>query len=83
LPLPAIRWTPAWAALTQVMAEEHGYGGDRQHYDDLQNANLIRVIDRRRGLPVALGILYLHAARAQGWRAAASISLAISDRRRT
>jgi len=29
----------------------------------------VRVIDRRRGLPVALGILYLHAARAQGWRA--------------
>ncbi|HEY9548952.1 MAG TPA: transglutaminase-like domain-containing protein, partial [Kiloniellaceae bacterium] len=26
-----------------------------------------RVIDRRRGLPVALGILYLHGARAQGW----------------
>src|SRR3546814_6699790 len=30
------------------------------------NANLMRVIDRRRGLPVALGILYLHGARAQG-----------------
>jgi regulator of sirC expression with transglutaminase-like and TPR domain len=29
----------------------------------------MRVIDRRRGLPVALAILYLHAARAQGWRA--------------
>src|SRR3546814_19645894 len=31
------------------------------------NANLRRVSDRRRGLPVALGILYLHGARAQGW----------------
>src|SRR3546814_1821098 len=31
------------------------------------NANLMRVIGRRRGLPVALGILYLHGARAQGW----------------
>ncbi len=57
------------AALTQVLAEQHGYGGDRRTYDDLQNANLIRVIDRRKGLPVALGILYIHAARAQGWRA--------------
>jgi len=28
---------------------------------------LMRVIDRRRGLPVALGILCIHAARAQGW----------------
>ena len=33
----------------------------------MQNANLMRVVDRRKGLPVALGILYLHAARAQGW----------------
>jgi regulator of sirC expression with transglutaminase-like and TPR domain len=57
------------AALTQIVAEQHGYGGDRRTYDDLQNANLIRVIDRRKGLPVALGILYIHAARAQGWRA--------------
>jgi regulator of sirC expression with transglutaminase-like and TPR domain len=58
------------AALTQVLAEQHGYAGDRRTYDDLQNANLVRVIDRRKGLPVALGILYIHTARAQGWRAA-------------
>ncbi len=58
------------AALRQVLAGLYGYAGDRASYDDLQNASLIRVIDRRRGLPVALGILYLHAARAQGWRAA-------------
>ncbi len=57
-------------ALRQVLAGLYGYAGDRRTYDDLQNASLIRVIDRRRGLPVALGILYLHAARAQGWRAA-------------
>lgn len=57
------------AALRHVLAERHGYDGDRRTYDDLQNANLMRVIDRRRGLPVALGILYIHAARAQGWRA--------------
>jgi regulator of sirC expression with transglutaminase-like and TPR domain len=57
------------AALTQVIAEQHGYIGDRRTYDDLQNASLLGVIDRRKGLPVALGILYIHAARAQGWRA--------------
>ena len=57
-------------ALQQVIAGRHGYTGDSETYDDLANASLIRVIDRRRGLPVALGILYLHAARAQGWRAA-------------
>ena len=55
------------AALNAVMLERYGYAGDELTYDDLQNANLMRVIDRRRGLPVALGILYMHAARAQGW----------------
>ena len=56
-------------ALVQVMVGNHGYQGDGATYDDLANADLMRVIDRRRGLPVALGILYIHAARAQGWRA--------------
>jgi regulator of sirC expression with transglutaminase-like and TPR domain len=56
-------------ALREVLAGRFGYGGDRDTYDDLDNANLMRVIDRRRGLPVALSILWLHAARAQGWAA--------------
>ena len=55
------------AALVRVLFGRHGYEGDRLNYDDLQNANLMRVIDRRKGLPVALGILMIHAARAQGW----------------
>jgi regulator of sirC expression with transglutaminase-like and TPR domain len=56
-------------ALAAALARQEGYGGDRDHYDDLANANLISVIERRRGLPVALGIIYLHAARLQGWDA--------------
>ena len=55
------------AALNNVLVDKHGYAGDQLNYDDLQNANLIRVIDRKKGLPVALGILYIHTARAQGW----------------
>ena len=58
-------------ALRRVLVGRYSYQGDAATYDDLQNANLMRVIDRRRGLPVALGILFLHAARAQGWSAAA------------
>ena len=54
-------------ALNEIILLKYGYAGDDLTYDDLQNANFIRVIDRRKGLPVALGILYLHAARAQGW----------------
>lgn len=53
--------------LQAVILGRHGYGGDTETYDDLQNANLIRVIDRRRGLPVALGVLFMHAARTAGW----------------
>jgi len=56
-------------ALNEIILLKHGYSGDELTYDDLQNANLMRVIDRRKGLPVALGILYLSAARAQGWEA--------------
>ncbi len=47
----------------------HGYSGDRRSYDDIENANLIRVIDRRRGIPVSLGIICIHAWRVQGWSA--------------
>lgn len=50
-------------ALGQVFGR-FGYDGDRMAYDDPGNANLMTVIERRRGLPVALGILYIHAARA-------------------
>jgi len=54
-------------ALNEIILLKYGYSGDELTYDDLQNANLMRVVDRRKGLPVALGILFLHAARAQGW----------------
>lgn len=56
-------------ALAALMVGRYGYDGDRLSYDDPQNADLMAVIDRRRGLPVALGILYLHAARAAGFEA--------------
>jgi regulator of sirC expression with transglutaminase-like and TPR domain len=53
--------------LSKVLAGHFTYQGDHVTYDDLQNANLMHVIDRRKGLPVALAILYIHAARSQGW----------------
>jgi regulator of sirC expression with transglutaminase-like and TPR domain len=55
------------AACNDIIFGKYGYQGDTATYDDLQNADLMRVIDRRRGLPVALGILYIHGGRAQGW----------------
>jgi len=54
-------------ALSGLLGGRYGYTGDAETYDDLANANLIRVIERRRGLPVTLGIIWLHTARAAGW----------------
>lgn len=56
-------------ALAGVIAGRYGYDGDRLSYDDPRNADFIAVIDRRRGLPVAVGIVYIHAARAAGLKA--------------
>ncbi len=55
------------AVLNEVIARRHGFSGDTRNYDDMQNADLMRVIDRRKGLPVALGILYIQTARTLGW----------------
>lgn len=54
-------------ALAHVLGRRYGYGCDPETYGDLDGANLMRVIDNRRGLPVVLGILYIHVARSLGW----------------
>lgn len=54
--------------LARVMAVEFGLTGNRANYDDPDNADLIRVMDRRHGLPVSLTILYTAAARRLTWR---------------
>ena len=55
--------------LADVIAGEHGFRGDRETYDDPANADLIAVLDRRRGLPVTLSIIYVGLARRAGWTA--------------
>jgi regulator of sirC expression with transglutaminase-like and TPR domain len=57
------------AILARVFGTEHGFTGDRGTYGNPDNADLIRVMDRRRGLPVSLTILYVAAARRIGWQA--------------
>jgi regulator of sirC expression with transglutaminase-like and TPR domain len=56
-------------ALSHLLAVRYGFDGERGEYDEPANADLLSVIDRRRGLPVTLGILYMHAARAAGFEA--------------
>ncbi len=67
---PAANAVDQAEALRWAIHDRFGYEGDALTYDDPENANLMRVIDRRKGLPVALGILYIHAGRCQGWRVA-------------
>jgi regulator of sirC expression with transglutaminase-like and TPR domain len=56
-------------ALAQVFYGEFGFTGDAEHYDAPLNGDLVRVLERRRGLPVSLSILYVAAARRLGWEA--------------
>jgi regulator of sirC expression with transglutaminase-like and TPR domain len=53
-------------ALAETLAGDLRLAGDLISYDDLANADIISVCERRRGLPVALGVLYLDAARRCG-----------------
>lgn len=58
---------PSAETLSGRIAGEFGYTGDAETYDDMRNADIADVIERRRGLPVAIGLLYILAARAAGW----------------
>lgn len=55
-------------ALAQVVAGRYGYrGADEREDGPVDRANLLRVIDRRRGSAVGLGIIYLEVCRHLGW----------------
>ncbi len=57
------------AALATVLGQRYGYCGADDAYEDPHATNLMDVIDRRRGVAVALTILYLAVARRLGWAA--------------
>lgn len=54
-------------ALNEVLFEKAGITGNYDDYEDLKNANMLDVLERKKGLPVALGILYIILAKSQGW----------------
>jgi Transglutaminase-like superfamily len=53
-------------ALREVLAVRHGFSGDTQRYDHPYNSMLDLVLERRRGLPILLSVLYLAIARRAG-----------------
>lgn len=65
MPLP---WSIHGAidALNHYLFEELGLRGDRATYEDPQNAVLPKVVSRRRGLPIALSILWIDVAKRLG-----------------
>lgn len=55
------------AAIKHIVCDQHGYSGDTDSYNDLRNADLMDVIDRRKGMPIALAIVAIELARRQKW----------------
>ena len=68
---PFAAYTPAAQAdaLVALLADSEGYTGDDETYDAPENADLLAVLKRRRGLPITLSILYVALARRMGWQA--------------
>jgi regulator of sirC expression with transglutaminase-like and TPR domain len=58
---------PAQArACAELLGLVEGYAGDREHYDDPANSMLDLVLERRRGLPILLSVVYVEVARRAG-----------------
>lgn len=49
--------------INRYLFDDLGFAGDRQNYYDPRNSYLNEVIDRRRGIPITLSLVYLEIAR--------------------
>lgn len=59
-------WTKI-AALKDILCLKEGFTGNREDYDNIENACLMSVMDNRKGLPVALATLYMHVCQKLDW----------------
>jgi regulator of sirC expression with transglutaminase-like and TPR domain len=50
-------------AVSHVLGTLHGFAGDTEQYDRPENSMLDRVLERRRGLPILLSVIYVEVAR--------------------
>lgn len=53
--------------LRQVVVSRGGFSGATQNYDASENADIVSVVENRRGLPVSLGVIYIHLGRSCGF----------------
>jgi regulator of sirC expression with transglutaminase-like and TPR domain len=56
------------SALADLLGDQYGFAGDRQEYDRPENSMLDAVLERRRGLPILLSVVYAEVARRAGVR---------------
>src|SRR4051812_41733012 len=64
----------AWAC-AELLGGREGLSGDREEYDNPDNSMLDLVLERRRGLPIALSVVYVAAARRAGIEQLAGVGL--------
>lgn len=55
------------ASMKHIICDQEGYHGEYEDYDNLDNTDFIEVIERRKGLPVALALFYIHVGKSLGW----------------
>jgi regulator of sirC expression with transglutaminase-like and TPR domain len=53
--------------LNRIMFEEEGFKGDSDNYYDPQNSYLNRVLERKRGIPITLSLVYTEVGRFAGF----------------
>jgi regulator of sirC expression with transglutaminase-like and TPR domain len=53
-------------ACAALLGRRCGFAGDTEHYDDPRNSMLDVVLERRRGLPILLSVVYVEVARRAG-----------------
>jgi len=53
-------------ALSDLLGRRHGFAGEREDYDHPDNSMLDLVLERRRGLPILLSVVYVEVARRRG-----------------
>ena len=63
---PDISQSDTILALNRFLFEEHGFAGDAANYYDVRNSFLNQVLDRKRGIPITLAVVYLEIGRRIG-----------------
>ena len=56
-------------AINHYLFDEEGFTGNREQFDDPRNSCLNEVMDRKKGIPITIALIYIEVARRAGVRA--------------